>query len=136
MKRDLKTFDFCVMRSLCLGTNVRVRSFIHYVLLKQKKEVGEEEKVTEFEADTHNLHILCNALEVVTGLNTLRVTERVGKQPLFILVDSGSTHNFINSQVANRLHFKLTNIRPLTVQVIDSGIMTYTSVCKNFQWLV
>jgi hypothetical protein len=72
----------------------------------------------------------------VTGLNTLRVTGRVEKQPLIILVDSGSTHNFISSHVAAKLHCNLTTIKALTVQVADGGIMTCTSVCSNFQWSI
>jgi hypothetical protein len=58
----------------------------------------------------------------------------VEKQPLFILVDSGSTHNFISNQVAERLHCRLTSIKALIVQVADEGLMTCSSVCKNFQW--
>jgi hypothetical protein len=53
---------------------------------------------------------------------------------LFILVDFRSTHNFIRTQVADKLHCKLINIKPLTVQVTDGGIMTCISVYKNFQW--
>ena len=54
----------------------------------------------EVEQVTHNPHLSLNALEGTARLNTLRVTDRVGKQPLFILVDLGSTHNFISNQVA------------------------------------
>jgi hypothetical protein len=56
--------------------------------------------VIEVEQVTHNPHLSLNALEGAAKLNTIRVTDRVGKQPLFILVDSGSTHNFISNQVA------------------------------------
>jgi hypothetical protein len=89
--------------------------------------------VTEFEVDTYSPYIFHNALERVTSLNTFRVTGRIGKQSLFILVDSRSTHNFINTQVVYRLHCKLTNIIPLTMQIVNGGRMTCTSICKNFQ---
>jgi len=71
--------------------------------------------VIEVEHDTHHPHISLNALEGLIGLNTLRITGRVGKQPLFILVDSGSIHNFISNQVADMLGCKLTSIKDLTI---------------------
>jgi hypothetical protein len=104
--------------------------------MEENGEGSEEEGATEFDPDTYNPHISLNALEGVTGLNTLRVTGRVEKQPLIILVDSGSTHNFISSHVAAKLHCNLTTIKALTVQVADGGIMTCTSVCSNFQWSI
>jgi predicted aspartyl protease len=75
--------------------------------------------VIEEEQVTHNPHLSLNALEGVVGLNTLRVTGRVEKQPLFILVDTGNTHNFISNQVAERLHCRLTSIKALIVKVAD-----------------
>jgi hypothetical protein len=85
--------------------------------------------VIEEEQVTHNPHLSLNALEGVVGLNTLRVTGRVEKQPLFILVDTSSTNNFISNQVAERLHCRLTNIKALIVKVADGGLMTCSFVC-------
>ena len=45
-------------------------------------------------------YISMNALEGVLGCYTLKVTGRLHKLPIFILVDSGSTHNFMNIEVA------------------------------------
>jgi hypothetical protein len=43
-------------------------------------------------------------------------------------VDSSSTHNFIITQVANKLQCNLTTIKPLTVA--NGG----DNVCRNFRW--
>ena len=101
--------------------------------MEENGEGSEDEGAIDLDPDTYHPHISLNALEGVTGLNTLRVTGKVEKQPLVILVDSGSTHNFINNHVADRLHCNLTNIKALTVQVADDGIMACTFVCNNFQ---
>jgi len=69
-------------------------------VVEEDGESSEGEGVIEVEQVTHNPHLSLNALEGTARLNTLRVTDRVGKQPLFILVDSGSIHNFISNQVA------------------------------------
>nr|TKS08307.1 hypothetical protein D5086_0000105520 [Populus alba] len=103
---------------------------------EEEEELSDGDGVIEEEHVTHNPHLSLNALEGVAGLNTLRVTGKVEKQPLFILVDSGSTHNFISKQVADRLHCRLTNIKALTVQVADGGLMTCSSMCNNFQWSI
>jgi hypothetical protein len=51
-------------------------------------------------------------------------------------MDSESTNNFISTQIADRLHYKLTNIKPLTVQVANGVAMTCISIYKNFQWFL
>ena len=51
-------------------------------------------------------------------------------------MDSESTNNFISPQVADRLHYKLTNIKPLTIQVANGVVMTCISICKNSQLLM
>jgi hypothetical protein len=81
----------------------------------EEDKKSNDEGVIEVEHETHHPHISLNALEGLIGLNTLRISGRVGKQPLFILVDSGSIHNFISNQVADMLGCKLTNIKALTI---------------------
>jgi len=101
-------------------------------VVEEDMKGSKEDGVTKVEHETHNPYIPLNALGVI-GLNIFRVTGRVEKQQLFILVDSESTHNFINNQLADMLCCKLTSIKALTVQVVDSETMTCTSVCNNFQ---
>jgi len=88
-------------------------------VVEEDGECNDGGRVIEEEQVTHNPHLSLNALEGVVGLNTLRVTGRVEKQPLFILVDTGNTHNFISNQVAERLHCRLTSIKALIVKVAD-----------------
>jgi len=133
MREEIRVLCFGVMKNSYLSTGVRRRSFTPYVLLKK---TGREDRVTKLDHDTHNPHISLNALEGVIDLNAFRVIARVEKQPLFILVDFGSTHNSINNQVTDMLHCKITSIKALIVQVVDGGTMTCISVCNNFQWLI
>ena len=48
-------------------------------------------------------HISLNALKGTVGFHTMKVTGKVGKQILHILVDSRSTHNFLNSYLVCKL---------------------------------
>lgn len=90
------------------------------------KDEEEDEKVeTETVKEKDNLeitnpHISMNALDQgVPGC--LKVTGRVDKLPIFIMIDSGSTHNFLNTWVANKLQCALTPINPVTVKAINGG---------------
>ncbi|XP_042017791.1 uncharacterized protein LOC121765658 [Salvia splendens] len=51
------------------------------------------------------------------SFKTIRITGRVGNRPLHILVDSGSTYNFLDLRLAKRLGLQLTPIRPVSVDV-------------------
>ena len=44
--------------------------------------------------------ILMNALTGVVNFRTMRVTGYCGKKPLHILIDSESTHTFLNLHIA------------------------------------
>jgi hypothetical protein len=87
---------------------------------------GDEDSTVELGQETEVLigtdpHISMNALEGVPGCYTLKVTGRVAKLPIFILIDSGSTHNFMNTWVANKLQCVLTPINPVTVKAANGG---------------
>jgi len=132
-ERRAKGICFWCDEKFIPGHRCQNKKLYSLCVMEENGEGSEDEGAIDLDPDTYHPHISLNALEGVTGLNTLRVTGKVEKQPLVILVDSGSTHNFINNHVADRLHCNLTNIKALTVQVADDGIMACTFVCNNFQ---
>jgi hypothetical protein len=66
-------------------------------------------------------HIFINALEGTASFHTLKVTGKVDKHLIFIMVDSRSTQNFINSRIFYRLQCSLVTIRPLLVKAANKG---------------
>ena len=54
--------------------------------------------------------ISMNAMNGSTGFHTMRVKGHVGKRTLHILVDSGSTHNFLDETFAKRLGCRLESV--------------------------
>ncbi|GJT33946.1 hypothetical protein Tco_0924365 [Tanacetum coccineum] len=62
---------------------------------------------------------------------TLRIRGYVGKQVVYILIDCGSTHNFMDIQTAKRIGCKMQSICPLKVDVADGGCEMVLGV----QWL-
>ncbi|GAB4836211.1 hypothetical protein Ancab_039524 [Ancistrocladus abbreviatus] len=66
---------------------------------------------------------------------TMRVTGQVNGKTLHILIDSGSTHNFLDIKAAKRLGCKIERVnKPLPVTVADGNAIHSTSVCKQFKW--
>ena len=55
--------------------------------------------------------------------NTMRVRGRIKKQEVVSLIDSGSTHNFLDAFVIPRLQLQLDTLRVLEVKVADGTII-------------
>lgn len=106
--------------------------------------VEEEERVEEVELIQEQEHqnathefmtISLQAYTGVTGYQTLKVTGYHEKRPLQVLIDTGSTHNFIDQEVAKKLGCKAEPITEQSVCVADGRKMQTAHVCKNLQWL-
>ncbi|KAL2330578.1 hypothetical protein Fmac_018159 [Flemingia macrophylla] len=80
--------------------------------------------------------ISVNALTGVTKFKTMRVTGQSRKKPLHILIDSGSTHNFLDVNVANRLGCKIEDMDSITVTVADGARVQINTMVKGFSWLI
>ncbi|XP_073265974.1 uncharacterized protein [Populus alba] len=88
--------------------------------LKEEEEGSQEEEVISREVTPH---ISLDALEGTVGLNTMKVNGKMDKTTMCILIDSGSTHNFLNTTIVNKLQFQLTPIKPMTVQAANGDKM-------------
>ncbi|GJW85685.1 retrovirus-related pol polyprotein from transposon TNT 1-94 [Tanacetum coccineum] len=84
------------------------------MLRQEEDECLEEEEEEEFDMIAYELsnqtpqsspHILLNALSGIPTHNTMRVRGHVLKHILHILMDSGSTHNFLDIYMAKRLEW-------------------------------
>ena len=65
---------------------------------------------------------------------TIRVMVFVRKRPLHILVDSGSTHNFLDVNVDKKLGCKLEKVGPIRVDVANGSSLSYVAECKGLAW--
>ena len=68
---------------------------------QEKEHDSDAQEVLEVEAEGgENCEISIHALNGIPGFHTLRVVGYSEKGPLNILIDPGSTHNFIDEEVA------------------------------------
>jgi len=80
--------------------------------------------------------ISVNALTGLAGFRTMRITGYHQKRPLHILIDSGSTHNFLDTQMAEKYGCIIETIAPLNVVVVDGSKIKISFVVKYFSWTI
>ena len=57
----------------------------------------------------------------------------LGSQPLHILIDTGSTHNFMDANTAKRLRCESWKVPPLVVAVADGAKLPCQLICRGLQ---
>ena len=80
----------------------------------------EEEEVQMVVQEEVVPHISMNALTGMNTFQTMRINGRVGSQRIHILVDSGSTHNFLDVTTAKKLRCEVVKI-PAFMAAIANG---------------
>ncbi|XP_056850923.1 uncharacterized protein LOC108825184 [Raphanus sativus] len=77
--------------------------------------------------------ISVHALNGAPTFNCMRLVRKYEKRKLHILIDPGSTHNFLDIQMAKGLGCSLTPIKPMSV-VAASGDLVTKYKCSSFAW--
>ncbi|CAL1391412.1 unnamed protein product [Linum trigynum] len=77
----------------------------------------EEEEAIEVEEAEVSFHAITGR----TGGKTMRVWAQVGRTRLVVLIDSGSTHNFINNKTAEALHLPGSSVVPFNVRIANGA---------------
>lgn len=81
-----------------------------------------------------NAQISVSAVSGISDYWTMRVRGLHGKHALFVLIDSGSTHNFIDPTVAAKLKCSLKPSMMTRVTVADGRKLGVVSKVENFKW--
>jgi hypothetical protein len=134
-ERRLKGLCFWCDEKFVPGHRCRNKK-VYSLSVVEEEEVCQEEDVEVEEAFSREVtpHISLDALEGTVGLNTMKVNGKMEKTTVCILIDSGSTHNFLNSAVVRKLQYHLTLIKPMTVQAANGDKMVCKSMCKGLKW--
>lgn len=121
----------------------KVHRKAHLFVLDMEEGVDEvfldaEEEHGEPEGEV--AHISAHAMEGISTYSTIRVkgihhdSNSGHKRSLFMLVDSGSTHNFMDPQIAEKLGCSLLSSENARVRVADGYNLKVLAKIKNFQW--
>ncbi|XP_056690117.1 uncharacterized protein [Spinacia oleracea] len=93
---------------------------------------SDEKEVTEKEISEPQISV--SALPGSQGFSTMRVRGLVKGKPLQILIDSGSTHNFVDLDFARKLGCKLDKIPAQAITVADGNHLACQHSCQGFTW--
>lgn len=76
--------------------------------------------------------ISLHALAGTFGCSAMRVQGEVNNRRIQLLIDSGSTHNFLDLAMATKLGGKTEQVLPLRVLVANGSEMSCNRICKDF----
>ncbi|XP_009786104.1 uncharacterized protein [Nicotiana sylvestris] len=68
------------------------------------------------------------------GVNTILVRGTIGNRKLPVLIDSGSTHSFIDATTIKESGYQAQPCPPVRVTVADGNYVMCTSICMSYQW--
>jgi hypothetical protein len=80
--------------------------------------------------------ISLNAITRISATETMKPPTRLSAYTVMALVDSGSTHSFISTEVACRLHLEPVFHPGLQVAVTNGDKVTITGVCRAIQFVI
>lgn len=79
------------------------------------------------------------SIHAVAGIEegeTIHLRALVGNQVMLILVDSGSTHSFINRQFMNRTNLKTHTLPVVTVKMANGELLQCDSMVLSMTWWI
>jgi len=80
-----------------------------------------------------NPTISCNALEEIITPQTIKIEGHNKKEKVIVLIDSGSTHNFIHCKIAKELNCFLYPAPQFQVMVASGGTINFSRTCHNIK---
>uniref|UniRef100_A0A0A8XTC1 Uncharacterized protein n=1 Tax=Arundo donax TaxID=35708 RepID=A0A0A8XTC1_ARUDO len=77
-----------------------------------------------------------NAISGTQKHRAIQLRALVQNQVILILVDSGSSHTFLNSAILDRIPCTPTDITPMKVRVANGAVVPCSQEVKNFEWWI
>lgn len=95
------------------------------------EEPEEEEDDNQKENVPEEPVISLHALAGISSPQTLKIRGFIKHHPVVVLIDSGSTHNFIHQRVTEAVHCFVRAVSNFQVQIADGGTMKCKRRCEN-----
>eukprot|EP00253_Pinus_taeda_P026754 PITA_26754 len=102
---------------------------------KEQERSKEEDILQEQSLDEEQMNstISCNILVGITTPQTIKIEGQIKKKKVIVLIDSGSTHNFIHCKVAKELNCFLYLAPECQVMVENGGTINCSGKCHNIK---
>lgn len=106
--------------------------------VKEANEIISDEMldtlVTHEVGEAADCHVTLNALTGSTQPGTIQFKALVGNQVMLLLLDSGSSHSFVDKSLVDKLQCQTTPISTLKVKVASGDFMYCDTMVQNMQW--
>jgi Retroviral aspartyl protease len=90
----------------------------------------------ETQENTEEVIVLMHATSNNPVSNTMRFKGFIGTVPVFALIDSGSTHSFVNPAVLHTQKHPVISTNPMIVMVANGERMVTDSKCEALQFSI
>jgi carbamoylphosphate synthase small subunit len=98
---------------------------------EQEQEPSQDENVEEILSEELTPTISCNALVGISTPQTLKIEGYIKNKKVVVLIDSGSTHNFIHYKLAKALNFFVYPAPKFQVMIADGGTINCSGKCNK-----
>ncbi|XP_054814737.1 uncharacterized protein LOC129315194 [Prosopis cineraria] len=113
----------------------RQRLQLHFIEVNDvPEEVTQSEEEGEVEGEDTQPFISLHAMEGVDDGSSMRLIGYFGKRKLHILIDSGSTHDFLDFNVAKRLGWQADGTKEEWVEVAGGRRLKVHGIWEGFKW--
>jgi excinuclease UvrABC ATPase subunit len=98
---------------------------------EQEQEPSQDENVEAISSEELTPTISCNALAGISTPQTLKIEGYIKKKKVIVLIDSGSTHNFIHYKLAKALNCFVYPAPEFQVMIADGGTINCSGKCNK-----
>lgn len=95
----------------------------------EEPEATKEDNQQDMASDEPMISL--HALAGISSPQTLKIRGFLKHRPVIVLIDSGSTHNFIHQKIVEAAHCYVHAVSNFQVQIIDGGTMKCEGRCEN-----
>lgn len=143
-KMTQRDFDDRRAKGLCFGCDEKYfrghvckKKQIFMLEAEEEEEIFEDTQQELLQGDTQEeFQISLHALSGIQSYRTMRIIGQIKKKMLHILIDSGSTHNFLDPKIAKTTGVESQPTNPLTVVVADGTKIFSKAIVKDCTWTV
>lgn len=98
------------------------------------KNIPEEEVEVFTPSQPIQSHLTLHAMLGIHSFKTMRLIGSAMGKPLHVLIDCGSTHNFLDYDYARKMGCKLEDTTPFYVDLVGNMRLLSKYECKGFTW--
>lgn len=116
----------------CTGKRIYMMEEVEWV--SKDEEEKEKEVVVHSETEVLESHVPKISLHAISGTpkpSTMRLMGKIGMSKVVIVVDTGSTHNFLDPSVAKKNNLPVTQYNRLRVRVANGDTMLADGGCEK-----